>query len=107
MPPANSGGPSALQLPIHRLSALRGVMTRFQMPRRVAISAPRRRQQGLRVAIATFVLGVALPALALAGSYYVSTSGSDSNAGTQAAPWRTIAKANATLNAGDVVFISP
>ncbi|HTK31820.1 MAG TPA: DUF1565 domain-containing protein [Candidatus Saccharimonadaceae bacterium] len=82
-------------------------MTRFQMPRRVAISAPRRRQQGLRVAIATFVLGVALPALALAGSYYVSTSGSDSNAGTQAAPWRTIAKANATLNAGDVVFISP
>jgi hypothetical protein len=41
-----------------------------------------------------------------ATTYYVSTSGSDTNAGTQAAPWRTLAKANATLVAGDACMIA-
>jgi len=40
-------------------------------------------------------------------AYYVSTSGSDSSAGTSAsAPWRTIAKANAAVQAGDTVVLS-
>lgn len=37
--------------------------------------------------------------------YHVSPSGSDSAPGTSAAPWRTIAKANATLRAGQTVLI--
>jgi hypothetical protein len=40
-------------------------------------------------------------------TYYVSTSGSDSNAGTSvSAPWKTIAKANAAAQAGDTVVLS-
>jgi hypothetical protein len=40
-------------------------------------------------------------------TYYVSTSGSDLNAGTSAsAPWKTIAKANAAVQAGDTVVLS-
>ena len=38
-------------------------------------------------------------------SYYVSSSGSDTNAGTQAAPWRTIAHAAEYATAGSAVFI--
>lgn len=38
---------------------------------------------------------------------YVSPTGSDTNPGTQAQPWQTIAKANNTLVAGDTVFILP
>ena len=33
--------------------------------------------------------------------FYVSPTGSDNNAGTQASPWKTIAKANSMLVAGD------
>ena len=40
-----------------------------------------------------------------ANSYYVSTSGNDSNPGTEIQPWRTIQKAANTLIAGDTVFI--
>ncbi len=40
-------------------------------------------------------------------TYYVSTNGSDSNTGTTAsAPWKTIAKANAAVRAGDTVVLS-
>jgi parallel beta-helix repeat protein len=38
-------------------------------------------------------------------TYYVTTSGSDANAGTEAQPWRTIQKAAVTLVAGDTVYI--
>lgn len=38
-------------------------------------------------------------------SYYVSETGSDSNPGTQALPWRTIQKAADTLVAGDTVYL--
>jgi hypothetical protein len=38
-------------------------------------------------------------------SYYVSTAGSDSNPGTQAAPWRTIAHAASLAGAGSTVLI--
>src|SRR2546422_6375595 len=41
------------------------------------------------------------------GSYYVSTAGDDSNAGTSASPWKTIQKAANTLHAGDTVIVSP
>ncbi len=38
-------------------------------------------------------------------TYYVSPSGNDSNAGTQAAPWKTIGKATGVVNPGDTVII--
>src|SRR5439155_25801822 len=36
---------------------------------------------------------------------YVSTNGSDSNPGTQAAPWRTMTKAVATMTAGQTTCV--
>ncbi len=41
-----------------------------------------------------------------AATYYVSTAGNDANVGTQSLPWRTLAKANATLVAGDACWIA-
>jgi hypothetical protein len=38
-------------------------------------------------------------------SFYVSTTGSDSNPGSLAAPWRTIQKAANTLTAGSTVYV--
>ena len=50
---------------------------------------------------------IAIPSTSFATTYYVSPGGNDASAGSQAAPWRTIAKANATLNAGDAVILAP
>lgn len=41
----------------------------------------------------------------LATEYYIAPNGDDDNPGTESSPWRSIAKANATLKAGDTVFI--
>ncbi len=38
-------------------------------------------------------------------TFYVSTSGSDSNAGTESAPWRTVQKALSTLVAGQTALV--
>ena len=52
------------------------------------------------------VLTTALAAgRAHATDYYVSTAGSDSNAGTMAAPWATLQKGINTAVAGDTVYI--
>lgn len=40
-------------------------------------------------------------AYAAGQTYYVSPAGSDTNPGTEAAPWKTLAKATAALQAGD------
>lgn len=37
--------------------------------------------------------------------FYVSPTGNDSNNGSQAAPWRTLAKAAAMVQAGDIVYV--
>jgi hypothetical protein len=55
------------------------------------------------LALACLLLGAGPAA---AATYYVTTGGNDSGAGSQAAPWRTLAKANATLVAGDVCMIA-
>ncbi len=48
----------------------------------------------------------ASPALAAAGTvYYVATNGSDANSGSLQQPWRTIAKANQELRAGDTAYV--
>jgi hypothetical protein len=42
---------------------------------------------------------------AIGAVYYVAPGGNDSSAGTLSAPWKTIAKANSKLAAGDTVYI--
>ena len=37
--------------------------------------------------------------------FYVAPTGNDANPGTQTAPWRTLAKANASLRAGQTVYV--
>jgi hypothetical protein len=52
--------------------------------------------------------GTSLPAPLPASTgttFYISTSGSDSNPGTQSQPWRTIGKALKTLNAGQRALV--
>ena len=44
--------------------------------------------------------------VARAGTYYVAGTGSDSNSGSQASPWRTLQKAANTVRAGDVVNVA-
>ncbi len=66
-------------------------------------------EQSQRNGIITFlviilaVLGLAKSSLAT--TYYVATTGNDSNPGTESLPWLTITKANQTLIAGDTVYI--
>jgi hypothetical protein len=45
------------------------------------------------------------PAAARAAEYYVSPSGSDSAAGTSAAPFATLSKANSAAAAGDTIWV--
>lgn len=59
-----------------------------------------------RVSIFAFLAFFLLSSACWAATYYVSaTGGSDSNPGTLSQPWKTIGKANSTLQAGDTVFI--
>ncbi len=67
--------------------------------------ASRRLATGARIAV---VAALVLGAPAQAATYYVSPTGIDTNAGTSlGTAWRTIAKANQTLVAGDNVLIQP
>jgi len=50
------------------------------------------------------LLVLATPCLA-AGSYYVATTGADTNPGSEAQPWKTIQKAANTLAPGDTVTV--
>jgi hypothetical protein len=54
---------------------------------------------------ALVIATMAVPSVAHAASvYYVSPSGSDSAAGSQSAPWKTIAHAQSAVSAGDTVY---
>jgi hypothetical protein len=46
-----------------------------------------------------------LAAAAQAAEYHVAATGDDANAGTPAAPWRTLARACATVGPGDTVWL--
>jgi hypothetical protein len=54
---------------------------------------PIRRSSEIAIGLLAMVVA---PALARAAEYYVSPSGSDSAAGTTAAPFATLSKANST-----------
>jgi Right handed beta helix region/Immunoglobulin I-set domain len=51
--------------------------------------------------------GAALTVNSTGKTYYVSTAGSDSNAGSQAAPFRTIVYAYSQAAAGDTILVAP
>jgi len=57
------------------------------------------------LALAVAVLGLAVPAAAAGTTYYVAPTGSDSNAGTLAAPFATIGKAVSVVAAGDTIAL--
>ncbi len=54
--------------------------------------------------IAIVVFNISFLSLS-AQSYYVAPNGNDNNTGTETEPWKTIAKANSTLQAGNTLFI--
>jgi hypothetical protein len=60
---------------------------------------------GLLFGMTLAVQAAPLPNKLAGKTYYVSTTGKDSNAGTIAAPWRTIMKAAGKVAAGDTVYI--
>ena len=55
---------------------------------------------------ASALLALTVSTAVIAGDVYVAPTGSDANAGTQAAPWRTIQKAARTVTPGTTVHIA-
>lgn len=55
--------------------------------------------------IGAVLLSFAATGTAWAATYYVATNGSDSNPGTQAAPFRTIAHGSQKMSGGDTLYI--
>ena len=68
------------------------------------VSASRRRSVRNLVFLALFVSGIS-PSL-FAATYYVATSGNNTNPGTQGSPWLTVQKAANTMVAGDTVIVA-
>jgi len=54
---------------------------------------------------ATFVLTIVLLAAASGTTYYVATTGNDTNPGSFDRPWQHIGRAASTMVAGDSVFV--
>lgn len=57
------------------------------------------------VYICTFLLSLAAGGQAWAATYYVSTSGNNSNSGSESSPWKTIAYAVSKMVAGDTTYV--
>jgi len=57
------------------------------------------------ITILCFGLSLSVAATAHAATYYVATTGNDSNAGTEAAPFKTIARGSQAIAAGDTMLI--
>jgi parallel beta-helix repeat protein len=55
--------------------------------------------------MATILGGILSSRAAIAATYYVATTGSDSNPGTQSQPFRTIGKCTSVMGAGDTLYI--
>jgi len=72
-------------------------------------TAPAKEPPGTTVTITVSAAGAepqtAVDAVTSGLSFYVSTTGSDTNAGTSAAPWKTIQHAANEAIAGDTVFV--
>ena len=60
----------------------------------------------LRLSVLLFLLTANIATISLcAQSYYVATTGLDTNPGTEALPWKTVAKAASALTAGQTAFV--
>lgn len=59
----------------------------------------------LFILLTVFSLSLSIAISAHAATYYVATTGSDSNPGTEAAPFKTIAKGSQKMSGGDTVYI--
>lgn len=59
----------------------------------------------LFILLTSFALSLSIAVSAHAATYYVATNGSDSNPGTQAAPFKTIAHAVRQMVAGDTTYV--
>ena len=59
----------------------------------------------MAIAIAFAGLSVAAPPVQAAGTYYVSTRGSNTAPGTRSSPWRTLQKAANSAPAGSTIYI--
>jgi MYXO-CTERM domain-containing protein len=68
-------------------------------------SLEKNEKKGRSISLATAVVLLAAASTARAAEYYVAPTGSDSNAGTMAAPWATLQKGANTAVAGDTVWI--
>jgi Right handed beta helix region len=55
--------------------------------------------------VVTLAILLGTPAVALPQSYYVSTSGSDSNTGTLSSPFKSITKAVSVVQAGETIYV--
>ena len=89
---------------IGRLDKLTAVVNRLRLSIGMGFAEG---NSGLRLLIVLFALSVASPHVGQAATRYVSTNGRDSNAGTQAAPWRTIQKAADAAVPGTTVLVAP
>lgn len=58
-----------------------------------------------RIYIVISILLFISPSLGFSATYYVSTTGNNSNSGSQVSPWLTIGHAENVVQAGDTVFI--
>ena len=66
----------------------------------------RRSSESVLVALEIALLAmVGAPAVARAAEWWVSPSGSDSAAGSMAAPFATLSKANSAAAAGDTIWV--
>jgi hypothetical protein len=59
----------------------------------------------LAVGVGAVAVGLAGVSEAAGGVYYVAPNGSDSAAGTQSAPWASVAHAQSVASAGDTVYV--
>jgi len=61
----------------------------------------------MKKALLSLTAGLFLSITASANTFYVSTTGADTNPGSLAQPWRTIQKAVDTIAAGDTIIVKP
>src|ERR1700757_562627 len=57
------------------------------------------------IVLLALLSGFVFSAARSAGTYYVSTRGSDSNSGSSAAPWSSITHASKVVHGGDTVIV--
>ena len=100
-----------LTLPASSASQLMGPAIESLCRRQALIRGVARRSTTVLLILLLLAVGLSVgfveQAFAVGSTFYVSTAGSDTNAGSQAAPWKTIQKAANTAKAGDTVYIGP